>query len=44
MGLYDILDPKEEGKEVGHVMFKELPPISAGQKETIVNEIQHIPI
>ena len=26
MGLYEDLDPKEGGKESGHIMFDELPP------------------
>ena len=33
MGLYDMLNPKEEGKEFGGFMFKELTPISTEQND-----------
>ena len=46
MCLYDMLDPKEEGKDFGHFMFDELPPIATEQEGSTVsiNQIQHIPI
>ena len=41
MGLYKVLDSKEGGKEFGHFMFNEYPPISAELERlnTSVNQI-----
>ena len=32
MGLYEMIDPEEGGKEFGHLMYEELSPTSANMK------------
>ena len=46
MGLYDKLNPEDQGKEFGHFIFNELPPFSAKQDELniYVNQVQHVTI
>ena len=48
--LYNSLDPEEEGKELGHDIFEEQPPIPAEhptqveQDEIKIHKLQHVPL
>ena len=45
MGLYDMQNPEERGKEFEHFMSDEQPPITTKQEKvnSVCKSIQHVP-